>query len=113
MDQSETFGESFYGIRVKFPRDKTPDNTPNYYDDNFLTAWLKFHAKGYAAKDEGSSYTIEVDVVNDEIEFKQLLDEAPEHARAKTKEAFKQNKLYQISFSYDQNDIHLQGFLNL
>ena len=74
---------------------------------------MNFHAKGYDAKDEGISYTVEDDIVTDKTEFKQFLDDAPEHVRAKAKEAFEQSKLYRITFSYEHNDIHLRGFPNL
>ena len=97
---------TYYGIRVRFPHEDVPSgHMALFHDDKFHTVVIKF---------KPDSFTNVTDyVVTDETEFRESIQEAPEHVHAKAKEAFKQEKLYRITFTYEEDAIARAYYTNL
>ena len=93
-----------FTIQVKFPRDKTPIPGFHFHDPAFHSVWYKF---------QSNTYEVEEHLVTDKKEFGQFLKDAPRHVHGKANEAMKQQKLYRITFSYDDHKIWQGHFPNI
>ena len=89
---------TYYGIRIKFPREKaTSEYSTLFKDPKIHTVLIKFNPESYTNVDDH--------VVIDETEFQEFMQHAPQNIQDKAKEAFAQQNLYRITFTYEQKGI--------
>lgn len=87
----------YFGIRVKFPRPQSSGYNTLFHEEKFHTVLIKFHPKAYTK--------VEDRIVTEETEFRDFLHHAPPHVHAKANEAFTQETLYRITFTYEEKGI--------